>query len=326
LWTKSTDWFHDGKDGWKSQAGGFSAVQSISTDRNNMGGFFVRKMAGAAAASCGLHKLLPLLVHPSSSGGGGSAVWKLHHFTPLLYTSIVANLAVLAFYSVYWNEFRHASVWQLPCMQMIVLFLETLVMLYHVLTLSFTTRGTTKSSTLRAPAVALNVDGKTPNSPPSRIVARTVSIVSGAGVLLIAMRDLFFPGRILPFLPRDDLYLEWTNALLHSPPAGSPEALQHGMEAPLYIGDLYMSQFMALHLILLCLYKLVTAFGIKHGSDGRGQHQARMIWQASTIGNCCILFLLRLFSRAAGSASLDLRWHLMAFGYETFILGLYGFF
>ena len=82
---------------------------------------------------------------------------------------------------------------------------------------------------------------------------------------------------------------------------------------------------MALQLMLNCLYKFTTSLFIKHGSAGRGQVQARMIWQVQACGNLLLLFIMRLFASAANSASLDLRWHLMALAYETFILGLHGF-
>ena len=163
-------------------------------------------------------------------------------------------------------------------------------------------------------------DGKTPKTIVSRIVARTVFVVSGA-LALVAGRDFFFPGRILDFVPRDDIYLEWTGAFLHSPPEGSPEAEENGLSSALYISEKFLSQLMALNLLIMCIYKFVAACLIRYGSDGSGMPKARMIWKAQTIGNGLILFLLRLFTPAAGSASLDLRWHLMALAYEAFVLG-----
>jgi hypothetical protein len=70
----------------------------------------------------------------------------------------------------------------------------------------------------------------------------------------------------------------------------------------------------------------LTAFGIKFGSDGSGEIKCRMIWKAQCLGDAFVLLLLRLFSAAALTASLDLRWHLMLVAYETFILGLYAWF
>ena len=167
-------------------------------------------------------------------------------------------------------------------------------------------------------------DGKTPSSVVSRIVARTVALVSGA-VALIAGRDLFFPGKIIGFIPRDDIYLEWTGAFIHSPPEGSPEAEDVGMMTALHVGDKFLGQLLGLNFLVLCLYKFVSSFLVRFGSDGGGEVKARMIWKAQCLGNLLVLFLFRLFTSAAGSASLDLRWHLMAMAYETFILGIYGF-
>jgi hypothetical protein len=162
-------------------------------------------------------------------------------------------------------------------------------------------------------------EGKTPESVTSRIVARTVAAVSTC-MALIAARDLFMPGYILP-LPRDDIYLEWTNALLHSPPQGSVEEEEHGLEAALYIGDKFVSQLMALNILILCAYKFYSGFFIKFGSDGSGLIKCKMIWHTQCIGDVLILLMLRIFSSAALTASLDLRWHLMLVAYEGFILG-----
>ena len=145
-------------------------------------------------------------------------------------------------------------------------------------------------------------------------------------MVLVAGRDLFFPGEILDFIPRDDIYLEWTNSFLHSPPEGTPEAAENGLTREFYVADKFLSQYMALHILILCAYKFISAFGVRYGSDGSGMVKSRMIWKAQAVGDALILFLFRLFSPAALTASLDLRWHLMFIAYATFILGLYGFF
>jgi len=93
------------------------------------------------------------------------------------------------------------------------------------------------------------------------------------------------------------------------------------MESALFVGDKFVSQFMALHMLILCAYKFLTAFGIKFGSDGSGLIKCRMIWKTQCIGDFFFLLLMRMFSSAALTASLDLRWHLMMVGYEAFILG-----
>ena len=132
---------------------------------------------------------------------------------------------------------------------------------------------------------------------------------------------MFFPGFIIDIIPRDEIYLEWTNAFFHSPPEGSSEALDNGLAAPLYIADKFVSQFMALNLLILCMYKLVSCIMIRIGSDGSGEIKAKIIWKIQAIGNALLLFVLRIFTPAASTASLDLRWHLVLFAFETLILG-----
>jgi hypothetical protein len=308
MFTKSTDFFRNAK-GWKSTQGGLSAIQSATTNANNMGGFFVRKVGGAAALGVHTQKLMPLLFHPLD------ARWKMGHFNPMLWTAIVSNILIAAFYASYMSDFVTAGADGLPKVFICILAVESLVMLYYVIANRETKRGA---------AVALP-EGKTHKSVTSRIVSRTVFIVS-TGIAIIAGRDFFFPGEILDFIPRDDIYLEWTGAFLHSPPEGTPEADDNGMASAMYVADKYLSQFMALHLLIGCLYKFVTALGIRYGSDGSGEIKCRMIWKAQAIGNGLLLFLFRLFSPAASTASLDLRWHLMCIGYETFILILFAFF
>ena len=300
-----SDSFFDGAQGWKSQQGGLSSIEAITTDANNMGGLFVRKVGGAAAATVHLQKLLPLLFHPDG------AEWMAGHFHPLYWMAIVTNMLLAAFYCVFMDDFVASKADGLPKFVIGVLTTESLVLAYN---LSMAKRRS------RRPAAVAMPDGKTPSSVTSRIVTRTVVAVSSM-ISLIMVRDLFFPGFIFDFIPRDDIYLEWTGALLHSPPDGSVEAAEHGMEAALFVGDKYVSQLMAMNMLILCAYKFLTAFGIKFGSDGSGQVKCKMIWKAQCLGNLFVLLLLRLFSAAAMSASLDLRWHLMLVAYEAFILG-----
>ena len=304
--TNSQAFFNNDK-GWKSQQGGLSSISQVTTDANNMGGLFNRKVGGAASIAVQLQKLVPLLFHPSGSQ------WKRGHFMPLFATAVVGNLALIAFYGIYiMEELEAAGADGLPKLFIGALAFETLVILGYLATSKYT----------KGPAVALK-DGKTPSSIVSRIMARTNFIVSGL-IVVIAGRDLFFPGKILDFIPRDDIYLEWTGALLHSPPEGSPEAEAHGMERHFFVGEKYLSQFLALNMLIGCLYKFVAAFVIRYRNDGGGPIQAKMIWKSQAVGSALVLYLFRLFSPAAATASLDLRWHLMMLAYETLMLGLYG--
>ena len=262
--TNSLVFFKNGK-GWKSTQGGLSAVQQVTTDANNMGGLFVRKVGGAASMVVQLQKLLPLLFHPLN------ARWKRGHFTPLFVTAAITNLMLVAFYMMYIvDDLQAAGAEELPMLFVAASLTETVVILGYLIQ--------ARKNTVKGPAIAME-PGKTPSSVVSRIVARTTLLVSGM-VALHAGRDLFFPGTILTFIPRDDIYLEWTGALMHSPPPESPEAVEHGMEQTFFVGDKYLSQFMALNMLILCIYRFVAAFGIKFRNDGGGVAQARMIWKA----------------------------------------------
>lgn len=305
--TKSTQWFEESK-GWKSTQGGLSAVKQMTTDANNMGGFFVRKAFGAAALTFALHKLVPMLFHPSG------AQWKRGHFRPLLATSVFANISVASLYAYYLEDFAAAQADTLPKVVLGLFLVETLVMMFYLLVQRKTSRG---------PAVKMP-RGKSEKTVTSRIAARTVLIVSGL-MALVAARDLLFPGVAIPYFPRDDVYMEWTNVYFHSPPEGTVEAAEHGIDAPFYVGDKFVGQMMGLHVLVLILYKFVASCMVRYGSDGGGHHKSRMIWKVSAIGCILMLTVFRIFAAAAKSASLDLRWHLMWIGYEAMIMGLMGY-
>ena len=277
----------------------------MTTDANNMGGLFIRKMGGAAAATVHLQKLAPLLFHPDG------AQWMAGHFRPLYWMAIVANMALASFYAYYMEDLAASDADGMAKFILAILGLESLVLVFYLFS--------QKQKSTRLPAVAMP-EGKTPDSVTSRIVTRTVT-VAGSITSLILMRDLFCPGFIFTFIPRDDIYLEWTGAFMHSPPPGSEEMDDQGMESVLFVGDKFASQFMALNMLILCAYKFLTAFGIKYGSDESGTVKCKMIWKVQCFGDLFVLFLMRIFSAAAVSASLDLRWHLMLVGYEAFILG-----
>ncbi|GKY97549.1 hypothetical protein MPSEU_000713100 [Mayamaea pseudoterrestris] len=303
--TKSRQWFEDGK-GWKSTQGGFSAIKQVTTDQNNMGGFFIRKLGGVAALGVHLQKLAPLLFHFSG------AQWNLGHYRPILMLGLVANIVISGFLASYMEDMAAAGATDLPMFSIGLLAIESIVFMYYLLQTRNAQRG---------PAIAMT-EGKTPSSTSSKIVARTLMMVSGV-VALVSARDFFLPGAIMDFIPRDDIYLEWTNALIHSPQDGTIESVDHGLEAAFYTGDKFSSQYTALHILLLCMFKFATAVAIKYGSDGSGLIKCKMIWAVQFLADAGILFVFRLFAGAASSASLDLRWHLMCLSYETIILGLY---
>jgi len=275
-----------------------------------MGGLFIRKVGGAAAATLHLQKIAPLLFHPDG------AQWMAGHFRPLYTMAIFANMALAAFYVYYMEDLEAANAAGMAKYILVILGLESVILAFYLF-------GQKKGAT-RLPAMAMP-EGKTEKSVTSRIVTRTVTVI-GSIMSLVLLRDLFFPGFILDFIPRDDIYLEWTNAFVHSPPPGSQEMEEQGLESVLFVGDKFASHFMALNMLLCMAYKFLTAFSISYGSDGSGTVKCKMIWKIQCFGDLFILFFMRLFSAAAVSASLDLRWHLMLIGYESFILGLYAWF
>ena len=63
-----------------------------------MGGLFVRKIGGAAAATVHLQKLLPLLFHPDG------AEWMAGHFRPLYWMAVVVNMVIASFFGFYMED------------------------------------------------------------------------------------------------------------------------------------------------------------------------------------------------------------------------------
>mmetsp|Transcript_18403 Transcript_18403/g.22527 ORF Transcript_18403/g.22527 Transcript_18403/m.22527 type:complete len:410 (-) Transcript_18403:45-1274(-) len=307
--TASRKWF-DASRGWKSKQGGFSAVEQMTTDDNNMGGFFVRKLAGATALSYHLQKLYPIIFQSANVHFGRG------DYSPMLVTSVIGNFCIAGFYLSHFDDFKSSGAEEMGFAIVAALIIEAIIIAGFLLTL------TLKKPTLKAKDCALP-EGKGPKSIVSKIVCRTVLIVSGM-ISVIAGRDFFFPGQELPFPPYDDIYLEWTGAFIHSPPPQSAEAEEYGLEAPLYIGDLFISRLAALYLLVISFQKLVGGCLVRVGKDNSGIAKCRMFWQVQCISDALILFTLRVFASAAKSASLDLRWHIMSIGYEFFILLLCG--
>lgn len=316
--TKSTVWFDD-TNGWRSSQGGLSAIRAVTTDANNMGGFFVRKLGGAAGVGLHLQKLLPFLFLDE---GSTRVIWAAGHYIPVLLCSIVVNICTTTFYLLYLEDMRNSEngAHMLPSLMIVALTVESLVMAVYTYFAHKSTKKYKKIMQNKKEPVSKLPEGKTPKSVTSRIVTRTVTIVSGI-ISMIALRDLLFPGQIISFIPHDDIYLEWTGAFIHSPPEGSPEYEKNGLSSSLYISDLYMSQLCALQMLCLCLYKFLTAYLIPHGQNKNGEIKCKMIWKAQFIADGCVVLVFRMFAAAAKSASLDLRWHLICLCYETFILG-----
>lgn len=307
-YTLSTQWFDD-SNGWKSSAGGFSAVHKISTDANDMGGFFIRKMAGAAGLGYHLQKLMPVLFQKND------VHWGKRHYVPVMASSVIGNLCLAGYFLASMEDFKSTGADVMGFRVAVVLLVEALVMLVYLLL------NLTKKVTLIPRALP---GGKRPRSIVSKILARTLCLVTGI-MTLIAARDFFFPGMELPFPPADDIYLEWTGAFIHSPPPNSVEEEEHGLEAALHVGDKFVARLMALYILIVSVQKFISGFVVRVGVDNGGEKKSKMFWQSQAIFDGLILFTIRVFASPALTASLDFRWHAMALGYETFLLGIYGY-
>ncbi|KAL3785147.1 hypothetical protein ACHAWO_011208 [Cyclotella atomus] len=336
-YTKSTAWYDDSR-GWKSKQGGLSTILPVTTDANNMGGLFVRKLSGAAGMAFHTSKLWPVVFQsfPYYQAGKDGMIgpsWSGGHYDPLILLGMGGDLALGTFYLVKLEEIKSAGADRLGMVYVLTAVVEAIVFGLYVFGRRMSSGGRMVQSTSDAEAKTDDpLDD--PKALPSRIVARTVLIVSSL-MSIISIRDLMFPGTILSFIPRDDIYLEWTGAFLHSPPPDTVESDEHGLEAPLYAGDKFVSQLMGLYVFLCCIMKFASVIGWTKGSRSMGKGvqnvdrwgvvASRLIWKTMAMGDLSILMLLRMFTPAAQTASLDLRWHLMMVAYEMFILFLYAF-
>ena len=304
-----------------------------------MGGLFVRKLSGITGLAYHTTKIWPVIFSSpaqydakAKNGRWVGPSWSAGHYDPLLALGMVGDLCVSVFYLARLDELKNAGAEGIAMAYVLASLIEAIVFGLYLVSRRTNYKTTTPTKPAERANVAANDEGydpaEDPNSLPSRIVARTTVIVSSL-MSLISLRDLFFPGCIISFVPRDDIYLEWTGAFLHSPPPDTVEADEHGLEAPLFAGDKFVAQLLGLYLSLCCMFKLVSSWGWSKGSrsmgrvenvDRSGVVSSRMIWKAQAIGDFLLLGMLRLFTPAAKTASLDLRWHLMLVGYEAFIL------
>lgn len=324
-----------------------------------MGGLFLRKMAGGAALAFHTAKLWPVLFtsgpmyDPKESAASGEhrwagASWSAGHFDPILALGIIGDVCLSMFYLGRLEELTNAGAGAIGMAFAMTGLVEAFILGVYLLNRrmhdNYNYRGTHKKvkAAFTVGSVSRDMRAEDPNSLPSRIVARTVFITSLL-ISFISLRDLFLPGTILSFLPRDDIYLEWTGAFLHSPPPNTVEADEHGLEAPLFEGDKFVSQLLGLYLLLGCMLKMMSAVGWSKGNrsmrssgsggreimvenvDRSGVVSSKIIWKAMAFGDVLLLMMLRLFTPAAMTASLDLRWHLMFVAYEAFVLFMYGF-
>lgn len=310
---------------------------TFTTDANNMGGLFIHKMVGVAGLAFHTTKLWPMVFQSapqysitSKSGRWVGASWSAGHYDPILTLGMIGDLCVSMFYLNRLDELKNAGAGSIGMAFILTSFVEAFIFGMYLLSRRMNHKATT-TVTERRVASGKYDPQEDPNSLPSRIVARTAFVVSGF-MSLVSLRDLFFPGTILSFIPRDDIYLEWTGAFLHSPPPDTVEADEHGLESPLFAGDKFMSQLLGLYLVLGCMIKLISSWGWSKGNrsmgkvesvDRSGVISSKMIWKAQSFGDVLLLGMLRLFTPAANTASLDLRWHLMLVAYEGFIFGEY---
>ena len=305
-----------------------------------MGGLFIRKMAGVAGLSYHTTKLLPIVFQSaptfdkkSKYGRWVGASYSVGHYDPLLTLGMIGNICISMFYVGRLDEMKNANATGLGMAYIMTSFIEAFIFGMYLISRRVNYKTSTTATTAKEKARWSKdeydlLPQEDPNSLPSRIVARTVFIISSL-ISFVALRDILFPGTIIPFIPRDDIYLEWTGAFIHSPPPDTLEADEHGLEAPLFSGDKFVAQLFGLYLSLGCMIKLLSAGGWSKGIRSMGQVDnvdrsglvsSKLIWKAQAFGDVLLLGILRMFTPAAKSASLDLRWHLMLVAYEAFIL------
>ncbi|KAL7497954.1 hypothetical protein ACHAWT_005853 [Skeletonema menzelii] len=300
--TKSQKWYHDddtSKAYWKSSRGGLGSIRPYTSDDNDMGGLFVRKMAGVAAMGYHTTKLWPIVFQsapvPSIVGGQGikmkGASWSIGHYDAILTLGVLGNFCIAAFYMMRIDELRNAGAEPLVEILVMASLIEALVFGAYLMSRRMSMKKTTKvvgkqqqqkqqkrpaqtkkgskdkdaSSSSFTPSTNEYNPQEDPDSIPSRIALRTVFIVSST-ISLIAMRDIFFAGTIISFIPRDDIYLEWTGAFFHSPPPDTVEADEYGLESPLYAGDKFMSQLLGMYLVLSCVWKFASVVAWSKGN------------------------------------------------------------
>jgi hypothetical protein len=163
--THSTQWYDDSK-GWKSTQGGFSAIVPMTTDANNMGGFFVRKLAGAAALTVHSQTLFPILLQSEQVHWGGPG-----HFDPMLCTAMVGDVVIALFYLSYQKTLVNAGVDTWSLFMIMTCLLEALVIFLFLIHRWFTSqkRGVDNTSKVTFP------EGKSSSS----IVNRAAGPIAG---------------------------------------------------------------------------------------------------------------------------------------------------
>ena len=308
-----------------------------TTDANNMGGLFIRKMSGMAGLAYHSTKILPIVFQSApqfdaklakGTGRWSGASWSAGHYDPLLTMGMIGDICVSLFYLGRFDELKHAGVGGLGMAFVLTSLVEAFIFGLYLVSRRMNYKKESSNTTTSRAAGGEYSPAEDPNSLPSRIVARTVLLISSL-IGMISLRDLFLPGTIISFIPRDDIYLEWTGAFMHSPPPDTVEADEHGLEAPLYAGDKFVAQLLGMYLALCCMFKMLASCGWSKGNRSMGQVEnvdrsgivsSKMIWKAQAFGDTMLLGMFRMFTPAAQSASLDLRWHLMMVAYEAFIL------
>ena len=265
-----------------------------------MGGLFIRKLSGVAGLAFHTTKMWPIVfqsppVYDKTSVNGRwvGASWSAGHFDPLLTLGMIGDICISIFYLTRLDELKNAGAQGIGLAFVMASLVESFIFGVYLFTRRMNDK-TTKPLREKVDVTTGEYDLlEDPDSLPSRIVARTVFIVSSL-ISLVSLRDLFFPGIIMPFIPRDDIYLEWTGVFLHSPPPDTVEADENGLGAPLFAGDKFVSQLLGLYLSLGCMFKIFSSWGWSKGNRGMGKMES--------------------VDRSG------VRWHLMLVSYEAFIL------
>jgi hypothetical protein len=253
---------------------------------NNAGGFLARRVGAAAVMSVHIPKLVVATFWKPSD-----QEWSTARFRPVLIVAAVGNTAIVFFYC-YWAQRFAAEAQQDEGVRNFVLAIVG-VLLAELLAMQYSMVGTT-------PTTPANATSGRPILKDDWVVASflsTLFCLMTVPRMAVAVRDLFLPGRTLHFIPYDDINLQ----LLSNLEANNKQSVA---------SDLFLSQLHAVHVLILCLYRFVTAvMWIRHGKDRYVKATIQMIWACLVVGDIMINYVLRIMTPAAAHGWIHLQGH-----------------
>lgn len=239
---------------------------SFASRNYSPGQLFTRKLGGAMILAQAFTKLGLVFSTPTTS----PVLWYNFHSVTLL-SSILSNLFLLTFLNHAFTNYGTTEVEPVIKFQCSVLFLEAAVMAAPFIKYvggNMTVRDFKFWSKPVAYTVPINPStvSSTVSSPPVvGIPDNAFSSYTVTGIVFLCstlisvpfLRDLFYPGTLMPWFPGDVSYCIFTRAYVHSP---GGEAVEE------YRGDRLSSQLTALLVLSFFIYKYLTVLLIPRGS------------------------------------------------------------